>query len=78
MFAAVRSMQQLNLEIIAVYHSHPISRAVPSQRDFECRYSDDVATVIVSLTTDPPEVRAWRVVDGRFVEVELLASDPLS
>ena len=78
MFAAVRAMHSHKIEIVGVYHSHPTSRAVPSASDLECRYSDDVATVIVSLATEPPEVRGWRVVEGRFVEIELRATDPLS
>ena len=78
MFAAMREMKRLDLDILAVYHSHPTTHAAPSATDREFNYADGVATVIVSLASEPPIVRAWRLEAGRFVEVELKMSEPLS
>lgn len=59
MFAAVRAMRRLVVEIVAVYHSHPTSPAVPSRTDVELSYADAVACLIVSLAKDVPEVGVW-------------------
>ncbi len=59
MFAAVRAMHAAGLDILAVYHSHPTSAAVPSRTDRERNYSPDVATAIVSLHGPEPDVRVW-------------------
>jgi proteasome lid subunit RPN8/RPN11 len=62
LLAAHRTMRDKGWEILAVYHSHPNSPAVPSHKDREMWYSDQIATVIVSLQLEP-EVRAWWI-DG--------------
>lgn len=59
MFDAVRAITRAGLDILAVYHSHPTSAPVPSKTDLAENYSEDVMTLIVGLTTDPPTVRAW-------------------
>jgi [CysO sulfur-carrier protein]-S-L-cysteine hydrolase len=56
LLAAHRDMRAKNLEILAIYHSHPTSAPVPSKKDRAMSYSELVATVIVSL---PAETRAW-------------------
>jgi proteasome lid subunit RPN8/RPN11 len=58
MFQAIRETQKLGLEILAVYHSHPTSEAVPSRKDLERSYSTEVQNLIISLKNDPV-VRAW-------------------
>ncbi len=59
MFEAVRDMNRHNLEVLAVYHSHPTSPPVPSRKDLERNYSEDVINLIISLMTEPPTVRGW-------------------
>src|SRR5262249_17493913 len=59
LFQAHRDMRDRGLEVLAVYHSHPTSPPVPSRKDRECNSSEDVVSVIISLTTSPPAVRAW-------------------
>lgn len=72
MFAAVKSMRAMGLEILAVYHSHPTSSATPSVTDRQLNYSPEVANVIISLATERPVVRAWRI-DGEHVSpIELI------
>ena len=55
---------------IAVYHSHPRSAAEPSQTDVNLAVFPEWVQVIVSLASDP-EVRAWRIADGRVEEESL-------
>jgi proteasome lid subunit RPN8/RPN11 len=52
---------------VAIYHSHPRSAPEPSQMDInEVRYPHWLM-VIVSLAGEP-EMRAWRIADGRVEE----------
>jgi [CysO sulfur-carrier protein]-S-L-cysteine hydrolase len=52
---------------VAIYHSHPRSPAEPSQTDINLARYPHWLTVIVSLL-GPPELRAWRIADGRVEE----------
>ena len=52
---------------VAIYHSHPRSAAEPSQTDINLAHYPHWIYVIVSLAGDP-EVRAWRIADGRVEE----------
>ena len=49
---------------VGVYHSHPRSPAEPSQTDINLATYPHWLYLIVSLAGDP-EVRAWRIADGR-------------
>ena len=42
MFEACRSLRQLEIEVLAVYHSHPLTEPVPSRKDLEWNYSKEV------------------------------------
>jgi proteasome lid subunit RPN8/RPN11 len=70
MFHAVRDMRAAYLDIVAVYHSHPTSPAVPSKKDLARNYSEDVVNFIVSLLTSPPTIRAWWLTDTQFSGAE--------
>lgn len=60
MLRAFRAMRESGLELLAVYHSHPMSPPVPSTRDLaENTYDETVAHLILSLAGPVPEVRAW-------------------
>ena len=54
-----------NDEVAAIYHSHTMSPASPSRTDMELATWPEAAYVIVSLKSDPPEIRAWRLAEGR-------------
>jgi len=56
---------------VAIYHSHPRSAAEPSQTDINLALYPDWRYVIVSLAGDP-EVRAWRIGDGRVEEEDVV------
>jgi proteasome lid subunit RPN8/RPN11 len=59
MFEAVRDQMRRGLEVLAVYHSHPTSPAIPSRKDLARNYSEDVVNFILSLLDEPPTVRGW-------------------
>ena len=52
---------------VAIYHSHPRSPAEPSQTDINLAHYPHWIYVIVSLAGEP-DVRAWRIDDGRVEE----------
>jgi proteasome lid subunit RPN8/RPN11 len=56
---------------VAIYHSHPRSSAEPSQTDINLATYPHWAYLIVSLAGEEPDVRAWRIADGRVHEEEL-------
>ena len=52
---------------VAIYHSHPRSAAEPSQTDINLAHYPHWRYLIVSLAGEP-ELRAWRIADGRVEE----------
>jgi proteasome lid subunit RPN8/RPN11 len=73
MLDAFRAMRERELELLAIYHSHPTSSPVPSQRDLEQNtYGESVVHVIVSLANPQPELRAWSLSETGYREIELL------
>jgi proteasome lid subunit RPN8/RPN11 len=72
---AIRSARERGLAVVGFYHSHPHSRAVPSETDrTEAAYPDDLY-MIVGLQDDRPEVRLYRLTDGNFRELAFVTSD---
>jgi proteasome lid subunit RPN8/RPN11 len=66
MFAAMKDMWAHGLDVLAVYHSHPTSEAVPSRTDLERNYSTEVVNFIVSLRGAEPDVRGWWLTDRDY------------
>jgi [CysO sulfur-carrier protein]-S-L-cysteine hydrolase len=57
---------------VGIYHSHPRSPAEPSQTDINLATYPHWRYMIISLAdADAPEVRVWRIVDGRVEEEDL-------
>jgi [CysO sulfur-carrier protein]-S-L-cysteine hydrolase len=71
LFAAMRKMRDDGTEILAVYHSHPTSPPIPSLIDLAERYSDDVVTIIVSLSAEPVEFRGWWLTEKNYTEAKI-------
>ena len=73
-------------DMLVIYHSHVASEARPSPTDLRIARLHKGADewpywVLVSLATEPPSVRAWRIDDGdepesvQAAEIELIISD---
>ena len=56
----------------AIYHSHVESPAFPSRTDVEIAHWPDAAYLIVSLGSEPPDVRAFMIRDGRIERREIV------
>lgn len=70
---AILAIEAQGLELLAIYHSHPTGPAFPSTTDISQAYYPEQAYLILSLN-DParPELRAFRLEDGRAREIWLL------
>lgn len=70
-----RQLDEEGLELVALYHSHPASPAYPSATDVAQAFYPDSVYVIVSLASEPPQVRAFRIREGGVQEVTLRLAD---
>jgi proteasome lid subunit RPN8/RPN11 len=66
---AWRWLRERQSSILAIYHSHPKWQAIPSVTDLRENHWGDTPRIIVSLLTDPPDVRIWRLEPDRFLEL---------
>ena len=61
-----------DLDVGAIYHSHTRSAAFPSQTDINLALWPDALYIIVSLAeADSPDVKAFSIVDRKVAEVPL-------
>jgi proteasome lid subunit RPN8/RPN11 len=72
-FALLKRLRGTARDVVGAYHSHPRSEAVPSPTDLAEAFSEAFVYVIVSLRDAArPDVRAYRLVEGRACELELV------
>jgi proteasome lid subunit RPN8/RPN11 len=64
-------IEDAGLDLGAIYHSHTRSTPHPSQTDINLAFYPESLYVIVGVAGDEPDVRAYRIVDGRVKEVAL-------
>jgi proteasome lid subunit RPN8/RPN11 len=64
--------RQEGLDILGIWHSHPEAPAMPSVTDLE-RAWEGYSYLILSVTRQGKvKGRSWRLLDGRFLEEQLL------
>jgi proteasome lid subunit RPN8/RPN11 len=64
---AFRTIEAAGEELVAIYHSHPVSQPYPSPTDRAEAHYPDAFYILVSLRTGKPEVRAFRIDSEEFV-----------
>jgi [CysO sulfur-carrier protein]-S-L-cysteine hydrolase len=76
-FQTLRTVRADGLQILANYHSHPVTPARPSQEDIRLAYDSDILYVIVSLAEVVPVVKAFKIQQGRVeqVVVEIITNE---
>jgi proteasome lid subunit RPN8/RPN11 len=68
--AAMRAAEARGEDIVGCWHSHTHTDAYPSVTDVEqAQWYPDWVYVLVSLKYEEPVLRAYRIVDGRIIEV---------
>jgi len=72
---AMREIEDEGWEL-AIYHSHTHTRAYPSDTDIRLAAYPEATYLIVTLEDrDHPDIRAFRIVDGRVTERPVLLRD---
>ena len=78
--AVYNKLEDSGWDLGGVFHSHTHTEAYPSPTDVRLA-SEDVPYIIVSLATDPPSLRAFRIIKenwtdskGRIEEVEVIVT----
>jgi proteasome lid subunit RPN8/RPN11 len=72
LFRLMREIRAAGLELLGIYHSHPVGENRPSARDIERAYYPAAAYFILSPRTDVPQpVRAFEIRDGQVAELEI-------
>jgi [CysO sulfur-carrier protein]-S-L-cysteine hydrolase len=61
-----------DLDLGAIYHSHTRTDPYPSQTDVNLAFYPDALYVIVGLAAGEPDVRAFTIRDGQVAEAELV------
>lgn len=71
-FGAVKDARLKGLQILANYHSHPSTPSRPSEEDIRLAFDPEISYFIISLATEEPVVKSFRIRNGT-VENEPLA-----
>ena len=71
--ATNRRLRGSGREVVGAYHSHPHSPAWPSPSDVAEAYYPEFIWIIASLAGADPELKAFRVADGRAIELAIEA-----
>jgi len=72
LFALMRRLHEENLDLIAIYHSHPNGKNEPSPTDIEQGYYPDAAFIILSPEAGAERpVRAFQIRDGHATDLSV-------
>jgi proteasome lid subunit RPN8/RPN11 len=67
-----RELRAEGVDVLAVYHSHPTSAAVPSASDLaQNGYGDTIPHIILGRANGVADVRAWVLGEASYREVEI-------
>lgn len=68
-FKVLKDMRNSGMEMLGIYHSHPVSRAYPSDEDCRMCFYPDVFYMIVSLKNfKEPEIGIFKVNGNKITE----------
>ena len=66
-------------EVVAIYHSHTHTPAYPSPTDVKLARDPNAAYVLVSLQDRSlPDLRAFRILEGRIEELDVVSEEKAS
>lgn len=74
-FETMRDVRAKDLELVAVYHSHPASPARPSNEDIKLAYDPNLIYVIVSLLGGKEDIKAFHIRNQNVDSVSLEVID---
>ena len=68
-FKVIKDIRSADLEMLAIYHSHPETPARPSAEDIRLALTPGVIYVIVSLQNIKPNIKGFLIEDNNVNEV---------
>jgi proteasome lid subunit RPN8/RPN11 len=72
LFTIFRKIRAEDLEHLGIYHSHPETENIPSEKDIGHAYYPDAIYFIISPKQDAPKpIRAFRIRDGNVAELSI-------
>ncbi len=77
-FRIQMAIDEEDLDLGAIYHSHTRSAPYPSQTDINLAFYPETLYVIVGLAGERPEVKAYEIRDGRVIDAELEVVGPVA
>lgn len=69
---ALKHIDLIGLNWIGVYHSHPRSNPIPSQSDITGSNDPNLIHLIVSLKSNKPKLKAWKISEFEILPLEVL------
>ena len=60
-FAAIKDIRGRELQLAAVYHSHPETPARPSAEDIRLAYDPEISYLIISLAESAPGIKSFKI-----------------
>lgn len=74
---AIFSFRRARLEVVGVYHSHPMGSAEPSASDIaEASWPDAVYLIVGGAAAATPDVRAWTIRAAQVRPVRIVLTPP--
>ena len=70
----VRELDENDWQMLVIYHSHTHTPAYPSPTDLSLAGYPDAFYLLISLEQEPPDVRAYRIVDGSVSEEAIVVT----
>lgn len=71
-FKVFKEIENLGLEFLGIYHSHPYGSAYPSERDKELAFYPDLFYLIISFKNlDSPEIKAYKIKEEKIEEEKI-------
>jgi proteasome lid subunit RPN8/RPN11 len=62
-----KELRKLNLEMLAIYHSHIDSPAYPSAKDMELAFYPEVVHIIISLQNFVnPDIKGFKIIENKI------------
>jgi [CysO sulfur-carrier protein]-S-L-cysteine hydrolase len=74
-FNALREFRKKGLNLCAVYHSHPVSPARPSQEDIRLAFDPNLSYVVISLAAPQPDIKSFKIEKGKVIPEEIITTD---
>ena len=74
-FQAVKDARSKGLQILANYHSHPVTPSRPSQEDIRLAFDPDISYIIISLADVVPVVKSFQIVNGLVTNEEIIITE---